>query len=84
MYFYSLMTSLGFHLKYFNTRADFYGKCSFCSRIRLFIDFHAVGCIWTENSGRIWRLFREELDILDFGFVLIENREIKNSGLKGL
>ena len=41
---------------------QFYGKCTCCSRAGLFIDFHAVGCIWIENSGRIWTLFREESD----------------------
>ena len=34
----------------------------------LFTDFHAVGCIWTEDPGRIWTLFREELDT--WGWIL--------------
>ena len=32
------------------------------SRIGLSIDFHAARCIWTENSGMIWTLFRKQLD----------------------
>ena len=41
---------------------QFHGKCLCCSRIGLFTDFDAVGCIWTEDPGRIWTLFREGLD----------------------
>ena len=59
MFFYSLMTSLGFHLKYFN---GCFTHVVYCSRIGLFTDFHAIGYIWTEDSGMIWTLFRGELD----------------------